>query len=306
MIRGTLILIENANGDCLVSPQFNGGMSPYRHGLYAAGKLIVDKFPFKEVVAEFVEMYNKNYYQFSKDYIKNHDFIKKRNLVATDFHNEMGTDGYETYYKHWNSDYLYILNPLDVDIETKDFNNKELKLKANGLTTLHYGKKCKNPKLSDYGKKDEESSMSKLANKYDPPVITLKEAVKEYEIKITKKDLLTIENLYGVMSSGVEECTLWYDKDKDRIDVNGNFKSVTCTNVVVKSISNKGNICDSIANTKAHIQCSHWMFPCPDYKYSNIKRNLERAICAILDIGTCEVKSFSTNIVEFDEDEEQK
>ena len=46
----------------------------------------------------------------------------------------------------------------------------------------------------------------------------------------------------------------------------------------VKKISNKGNMCDNIADTKLHIQCSHWMFPCPDYKYENIKRNLEKSI----------------------------
>ena len=144
--------------------------------------------------------------------------------------------------------------------------------------------------------------MTDLAKDYTPPVISLEEACKEYEIKITKDDLLTIDNIQGILGSGVNEVTLVFSKEKNRLEVKGDFKSVTCTNVKVKTISNPGNLFDNLEDTKIHIQCSHWMFPCPNYNHDTIKRNLERAICAIMEIGRCEVESFSTGIVNYTND----
>ncbi len=148
--------------------------------------------------------------------------------------------------------------------------------------------------------------LSKVTVKDEPQVVSLADAVKKNGIKITKKDILTIDSILNILDAGTPEVVLRFSKDKNRVDVTGDYKSVSCTNVKVKKISNKGNMCDSIADTKLHIQCSHWMFPCPDYNYENIKRNLEKSICAILDIGTCEVESFQSGIIEYSPMEEKK
>lgn len=151
--------------------------------------------------------------------------------------------------------------------------------------------------------KPKTKALSKIKAKadYTPPVLPLKEVAKEYEIKFTKDDMTVVESIRNILDSGVPEVTVKTDKNGN-VKVEGDYKSITCTDVKVKKISNKGNMNDSIADTKLHIQCSHWMFPCPDYKYDNIKRNLENAICAILDIGTCEVESFHTDIVDYTKD----
>ncbi len=148
--------------------------------------------------------------------------------------------------------------------------------------------------------------LSKVTVKDDSPVVSLADAAKEHGIRITKEDIVTIDSIMNILDAGTPEVVLSYSKDKDRVEVTGNYKSVSCTNVKVKKISNKGNMCDNIADTKLHIQCSHWMFPCPDYKYENIKRNLEKSICAILDIGTCEVESFQSGIIDYTSVEEKK
>lgn len=127
----------------------------------------------------------------------------------------------------------------------------------------------------------------------------LNDIVKTTEIVFTQNDLQVLNNLQGILSSGVESISLKCDST-GKIIMDGDFKSITCTNVKVKKISNKGNICENIADTKAHIQCSHWLFPCPNYKYSIIKKNLEIAIENILNISQVEVESFSTNIVEYE------
>ena len=141
--------------------------------------------------------------------------------------------------------------------------------------------------------------LSKVTVKDNSPVVSLANAVKEHGIRITKEDIVAIDSIVNILDSGTPEVVLRYSKEKDRVEVTGDYKTVSCTNVKVKKISNKGNMCDNIADTKLHIQCSHWMFPCPDYKYENIKRNLEKSICAILDIGTCEVESFQSEIIEY-------
>lgn len=304
MTRGRLIWIADEKGNCLHTQEFNGDFGPDQsNGRLAISKLKTCKTfeQFSEAALCFLKLFG--YDEDFEDYqLKNNEFLGGCNLIKTDFHNEPGRDGVGTYYWNWHADFLYIVNVCGKDIETKDFDNEPISLENGYLTILDFGKSKDQIQIVDEVPVTEE--INKMEDKYEPPVKTLKEVVEEYEIKFTKDDLLTIDNLQGVLDSGVEECTLWYDKDKDAVTVQGKFKSVACTNVKVKKISNKGNICDNIPETKLHIQCSHWLFPCPDYRRSNIKRNLERAICAILDIGSCEVESFSTGIVENDSDKE--
>lgn len=136
---------------------------------------------------------------------------------------------------------------------------------------------------------------------YAPPKIDLKTAVEEYEIEFTKDNCSTLYQLINILESGVDKVSLKIN-DSGIIEATGNFKSIHCNNVKIKSISDKG-ICESKTDAKFRIETAFWSFPCPDYKYSNIKRNLERAICEILHIQNCEIKSFLTEIVEYDSNE---
>jgi len=133
--------------------------------------------------------------------------------------------------------------------------------------------------------------------------ITLKELVAKQPVELMNdEDTLTlVHSILDVLESGVEKITLKVSDRGDRVVVDDNcFKSISCDNVQVAKISDKGQY-DSKADAKACISASSWHFPCPDYKYSNIKRNLERCISAISGIREVEVKSFMTGIVEYDE-----
>lgn len=144
--------------------------------------------------------------------------------------------------------------------------------------------------------------VSKLSNKlkYTAPKISLAEAVKEYEIEISKNNLTVIDQIRDILDSGVESVSIV--KGKKGIEVKGDYKTIQCQNVKVEKINGKSYF-DNITQCKLHIECSTWCFPSPDYKYSNIKRNLEKAISSILGIYEVKVKSFSTGIVEYDTNE---
>lgn len=127
---------------------------------------------------------------------------------------------------------------------------------------------------------------------------TIQEAVKDQPITFTQDDLVLANSILDVLESGVKGIKLVMDT-MGRVTVDPEcYKSVSCTNVVVSKISDGGDIGNK-TEAKVHIQCSTWMFPCPDYKYDNIKRNLEKSISTILHIREVEVKSFNTRIVEY-------
>ena len=306
--RGTIIWLDNDKGDCSYIQEINGDMGPD----FGRGPLAISLFETAKTRKQFVEkglqiLCDVGYV--NKDDLTEEDrdaemWIKRGNLITRGFHNIKKKGQVGTYYQNWNSDYLYVINMTGKDFETKDYDGKPAKIENGYINIFDFGKfHGKIPIVTEKEEKTDmkKTTVKKAAKEYEPPVITLKEAVKEYDIKITKDDLTVVDSLQTILTSGVDEVTLSYDKKHDAATVKGNYKSVTCTNVKVKKISNKGNMNENISDTKAHIECSHWMFPCPDYKYSNIKRNLERAICAILEIGTCEVASFSTDIVEFED-----
>lgn len=134
--------------------------------------------------------------------------------------------------------------------------------------------------------------------------MSLKDIVNKYEIEITKDDLTLMDSIKTVLESGVDKLTLKISNNTGNVMVNDDcFKSISCNCVKVKKISDVGNFPGTKTEAKLQIETSSWHFPCPDYKYSNIKRNLEKAIEEVMHINEVEVKSFSTGIVEYDDHE---
>lgn len=145
-----------------------------------------------------------------------------------------------------------------------------------------------------------DNTLTKM--EFTPVKMPLKDVVSEYEIEITKDDLTLMDSIKTVLESGVDKLTLKISKRSGDIIVNDEcFKSISCNCVKVKKISDAGNFPGTKTEAKLQIETSSWHFPCPDYKYSNIKRNLEKAIEEVMHINEVEVKSFSTGIVEYDE-----
>jgi len=147
-----------------------------------------------------------------------------------------------------------------------------------------------------------ESSIKKLAKDYIPPKPSLKDVVREYEVEIENNHdtLNLLHSIIDVLESGVEKLTLKISDKYDRVTVNEDcFKAISCNCVKIAKIHNKGQFA-SKTDAKVHIETSYWNFPCPDYKYSNIKKNLEKSIYAITGCDV-EVKSFLTGIVEYGE-----
>lgn len=130
------------------------------------------------------------------------------------------------------------------------------------------------------------------------PSRTIKSAVKERPITLTQEDLVLANSIVDVLESGVKGVKLVMDH-MGRVTVDPEcYKSVACRCVRVKKISDGGDT-GSKTVAKVQILCSQWVFPCPDYKYETIKRNLEHAICSILHIREVEVESFTTDIMEY-------
>lgn len=304
---GRLLWMDDTDGNCSYTVEVHNDMGPDQPlGRMALSMLKTCKT--REQFADITLKFLKRAGYIDEDElevncISDTPWLRHANLVRTSFYNaKRAEDGIGTYFYNWNSDFLYIVNMTGTDIETFDYNNNSVKIQNGYLNVLDFGKIDHTIPIVDEVSVPEEKENTMKNTESEMPVVTLSDITKKYGIKITKEDFTTVESIENILASGVNEVTLCYDKDRERVTVQGDYKSVTCTNVKVKSISNKGNMNDSISDTKLHIQCSHWMFPCPDYKYSSIKRNLETAICKILGIGECEVESFNTGIVEFDED----
>ena len=75
------------------------------------------------------------------------------------------------------------------------------------------------------------------------------------------------------------------------------MKHIDCRMVKIASIEPYK---ESKAEMKARAECGNWMFPCKSYLYNDIKAGLEQAICEVLGVKSCTVKSFETGIVEYD------
>ena len=136
----------------------------------------------------------------------------------------------------------------------------------------------------------------------DAPIKSLKETVKEQAIEIQNDDetKTLLHGICNILQSGVKTIRLQISESSGRIEVDPScYKSIMCNCVKVKKISDKGYY-NTKTEAKIHIETGNWHFPCPDYLYSNIKRNLELAIQEVLGIKEVEVKSFSTGIVEYD------
>ena len=132
--------------------------------------------------------------------------------------------------------------------------------------------------------------------------MTLLEAVREQPIEISAgmESEALAASILDILRSGVKTIRLVPTEKGDKVEVDPTcYKSITCTCVKLKTLSDRGDF-GTKSEARLNIECSTWMFPCPDYNYTNIKRNLERAICAIHHIRHVEVKSFNTGILEYD------
>lgn len=75
------------------------------------------------------------------------------------------------------------------------------------------------------------------------------------------------------------------------------WKSIECRMV---KIAHPKKSCIT-RDQKFQIECGTWLFPCPSYRYSDIKSHLEGAIKDVLHLeNEVEVLDFMTNIVSFD------
>ena len=314
MTRGKIIWLLNDQGDCVYVQEVNGDMGPDQ----SVGELAINEFKtcktlddFKEVACYFLRTigYMEDY---DEDGVANGDYLHKSNIIEKNFHNFKEENGIGSYYNRWNSDYLYILNMTGKDVETRDYDDEPLTITNGNINIIDFGKKKDadipivdeipvNSQKEENMEKNEESGISKVAEGYVPVKMPLKEVVKEYAVEITKDDILLIDSLRDVLDSGVEKVTLTISDRTGKVIIDDNcYKGIMCQCVKVAKISDKGQF-DTKTEAKLHIETSSWHFPCPDYKYSNIKRNLEKAICVICGIKDVEVKSFSTGIVEFDD-----
>ena len=149
------------------------------------------------------------------------------------------------------------------------------------------------------------SALKRMAKDYKRPKASLQSVVEEYEVEITDNDLDLLHGICDTLRSGVKALTLQIKEygGKRRVVINSDcYKAIECRCVKVAKVYTKGQY-DTKADAKLHIETSSWHFPCPDYKYSNIKRNLERSIMAITGCDV-EVEWFSTGIVQYDQPEE--
>ena len=81
------------------------------------------------------------------------------------------------------------------------------------------------------------------------------------------------------------------------------MKHIDCRMVKIASIEPYK---ETKSDLKARAECGNWMFPCKSYLYNDIKAGLEQAICEVLGVKSCTVKSFETGIVEFDGTEKRQ
>ena len=133
MTRGKLVYITNDKGDSLCSPEFNGDMGSDM----VCGQLAIERLKncndvdsFKDIVINFLKEYGYED-EYSEEEMKEEKFLYDINVVARNFEQS-------TYFDWWFSDYLYILNKTDSDIETRDYHGKKIQLKP-GLTVLCFG-----------------------------------------------------------------------------------------------------------------------------------------------------------------------
>ena len=134
-----------------------------------------------------------------------------------------------------------------------------------------------------------------------PNTVSLEEAVRRHPIEIVKNydNSSLISSIDNILDSGVDRIILKISNKTGKVEVDENcYKSIVCSNVKVGKLKNKGNYATK-SEARSCIETSYWHFPCPDYKYENIKRNLEKAIFSVANIDA-EVKSFNTGIVEYD------
>lgn len=141
MTRGKLVLITGENGNCIVSPEFNGDMY-YEKG--SPGKKAYDllkrgdcsnKERFREIVLEFLRDY-KYIEEYTDEEIKDLVFIRNRNVVEHNFNQSR-------YFEHWFSDYIYVKNISGSDVKTTDYNGDELTIENGETMILHFGRKFK-------------------------------------------------------------------------------------------------------------------------------------------------------------------
>lgn len=148
MTRGKLVLVTNANGDCLVSPELNGdmyceGRSP---GMKAFKRLqnCNDEDQFAKITETFLSEY-RYLDEYKEEKIKNRKYLRYSNVVLNNFEST-------NYFKNWFSDFLYIRNISGSDIDVKDYNGNTITLKNRQVTVLNFGNLC----TIDASEDDEE------------------------------------------------------------------------------------------------------------------------------------------------------
>ena len=285
MTRGRFVWILNAEGDCLVSPEFNGNMAPTMKSGEIAVNLLKQcgtEERFSEITKQFIYDF-KFESKYDEEQLNTNGFLRRENIVKTDFRNVPSENCVGTYFENWSSDYVYIVNCTGSEIKIKNHENKWDSITADHLNVFKFG-----------------------MHSEDELPTTLKNTLEKHHIIITKDDLTLIYSIKDVLESGVESINLKLSGANGIPIVDGKcFKSIGCNCVKVAKISDKGQY-DSKSEARIRIETSDWHFPCPDYKYSNIKRNLERCIREITGIQEVEVKSFNTGIIEYDTPAETK
>lgn len=312
MVSSRLLWVTDANGNCVHTEEFNGDMGVGQ----TAGDVAVVKLiechtldDFKKVALHFINLFG--YDDFTDDEIAGGEYLCHGNIVSEEFHNVRESDGVGRYYRNWSSDYLYIANTCGSDIIVKDYDGHDAVVRNGFLNIFFFGKKQDEigmRKQSETAqceprKKSMKDADVRLAESYAPVPATIEEVSKEYSIELVN-DVYTmalIHSLEDIFDSGVQKVRIKISERTGRAVVDEDcYKSIGCQCVKVKKISDKGQF-ESKSDARLHIETSLWHFPCPDYKYSSIKSNLEKAICALTGIREVEVSSFSTGIVEHDE-----
>ncbi len=168
MTHGKFIFILNQYGDCLVTPDFNGNMYIGAKNSSEAIELLKrckNVGDFEKISLKFVKDYgiDKNY---DDSELENCEFLRRENIVTTNFVFDVDSNGMKDYIKNWFVDFLYVLNLCGYDIETKvcgeDGKDADWIFMSGTLTILDFGSlhstiPCATETIEDYEKSKTDS-----------------------------------------------------------------------------------------------------------------------------------------------------